>query len=110
MCAVQKIKNVVHIDRVSTSKLDKEEKQCFLAQKSVTINHEEMESRSYSSDTQVKTKRNVKMRSCERKAAWQNYHVDDLVDVTFNDESFRKNLTFTNVKKKKNTKILNEGY
>ena len=80
----------------------------------------------YSTDNQVVTKKvNVLIHNCTRvkrhqtirrrkskkvagrKATWKEANIDDMIDIIVNDESFSKNLIFTNVKKQKNNEVYN---
>ena len=74
---------------------------------------------SESSDSQVhqrqKTPNNSKKKRAKgkskkvagRKAIWKEANIDDMIDIIVNDESYSKNLIFTNVKKQKNTEVYN---
>ncbi len=43
-----------------------------------------------------------------RKAVWKDANIDDMIDIIVNDESYSRNLIFTNVKKQKNTEVYNK--
>lgn len=103
-CAIDKrVNKPKHVDQVSCTISRLKKKQINSGQENARTNHDEIESSSDSSDSSCKTKQKVKTKRRGRKAAWKDCHVDDLVDVILNDENFKKNLIFTNIKKKKNT-------
>ena len=39
---------------------------------------------------------------------WKEANIDDMIDIIVNDESYSRNLIFTNVKKQKNTEVYNK--
>lgn len=50
-------------------------------------------------------KRKAKRKTKGRKGNWKESHIDDMIDVIVNSESYKRKLIFTNVKKQKNSEV-----
>ena len=68
--------------------------------------NDDVDSSSNESDLEFeKPKRKAAKKRKGRKGSWKESHVDDIIDIIVNSESYKKKLIFTNVKKQKNSEV-----
>lgn len=106
-CSMEQMKQIGKEMQPNQPRVDQMEKEYSVSDsESISTNCEDVEeSTPDSPDTPGNNRRGTIKKTPGRKSVWQDHQVDDLVDVIVNDESFKRNLIFTNVKKQKNTQV-----